>query len=209
MTAHPKDLSDELIERHARLPNLMPSVHIPMQSGSTKILRKMNRHYSKEDYLALVEKIRNAGARSAFSDIAITTDIMVGFPSESDEDFAETLDAVRKARFDSAFTFIYSKRSGTKAADFAGEIAPEVSRARFNALLDVLHPIMFEENEKRVGKTYSVLVDEESKKDSAFLTGKTEAGIPVNFKRGSEKIGDIRRVKITEAREFYLKGEGA
>ena len=153
MTSHPKDLSDELIEVMANSEKICRHLHLPVQSGSTRILEKMNRRYTKESYLALVERLREA-----IPDISLTTDIIVGFPGETEEDFSETLDMVRKVRYDSAFTFIYSKRTGTPAASMEDQVPPDVVKERFDRLLREVQTIAGEVCAVHEGKDAEVLV---------------------------------------------------
>lgn len=201
MTSHPKDLSDELIEAMKNCNKVCNYLHLPVQSGSSKILKRMNRRYTKEDYLYLVDKIKKE-----IPDIFISTDIIVGFPGETEEDFQETLEVIRKVKYSTAFTFIYSKRTGTPAAIMDEQIPEEVVKDRFDRLLDVLNPIVHEVHESQVGKTASVLVEGTSKEDS-ILTGRTENNTLVHFKGTQDLIGKIVPVKIKENKTFYLIGE--
>ena len=202
MTSHPKDLSDALIEVMGKSKKICRHLHLPVQSGSTRILEKMNRRYTKEQYLLLVEKLRNT-----VPDISLTTDIIVGFPGETEEDFEETLDVVRKVRYDSAFTFIYSKRTGTPAAKMEQQVPEEVVKDRFNRLLQVLNPIVEEVHQKQVGTIANVLVEEVSKQNSAILTGRMENNILVHFEGNKDCIGKILPIKITDNKTFYVIGE--
>ena len=202
MTSHPKDLSDELIEVMAKSKKICKQMHLPLQSGSSRLLKIMNRHYDKEQYLTLVDKLR-----AAIPDIGISTDIIVGFPGETDEDFEETLDVVRKARYDSAFTFIYSKRSGTPAAKMENQVPEDVVKDRFDRMLQVLNPIVHEVTEEQVGKVLPVLVEEVSKHDENILTGRTEQNTLVHFSGGKDLIGQMVPVKIIENKTFYVIGE--
>lgn len=201
MSSHPKDLSDELIACFGRLPKLCPHFHLPMQSGSDRILKAMNRHYTKEKYLGLCEKLR-----AAHPDMAITTDIIVGFPGETREDFLETLDAVKQARFNGAFTFIYSRREGTPAARMENQVPAAESQPNFEELLKVLEQIQTEDNARMPGRVVEVLADEWSKNDPSMLSGHTPNNSLVHFYACGHKPGDIVRVKITEAHAFYLVG---
>ena len=202
MTSHPKDLSDELIEVMGRSKKICKHLHLPVQSGSSRILKKMNRHYTKEQYLELVEKIRKN-----VPDVSLTTDIIVGFPGETEEDFLETLDVVDKASFDTAFTFIYSKRSGTPAAKMEDQIPEDVVKDRFDRMLQVLNPIVHEVTEEQVGKVLPVLVEEVSKHDENILTGRTEQNTLVHFSGSKDLIGQMVPVKIIENKTFYVIGE--
>jgi len=201
MTSHPKDLSDDLIRAMAELDKVCEQLHLPVQSGSSKILKSMNRKYTKEDYLRLVEKIRKA-----IPDIAITTDIIVGFPGETEEDFEETLDLVKKVRYDSAFTFLYSKREGTIAAKKEDQVPEEIKHERFQRLLDTLYPIFYEKNTKYANKVVEVLVEEISKTNREVLSGRTRTGKLVHFKGDESLIGKFVNVKITEPKTFTLEG---
>ncbi|MCL2699018.1 MAG: TRAM domain-containing protein, partial [Defluviitaleaceae bacterium] len=171
------------------------------QSGSTEILKAMNRGYSKEDYLSLVEKIRRE-----IPEVSITTDIIVGFPGETDADFEHTLDAVEKADFSSAFTFIYSKRTGTPAAELP-EVNGEVVKARFNRLTELIKPRMYEANKRQIGKRLRVLADETSKNNEEQLTGRTDGNVPVHFAADKSVIGEMLEIEITGCKTFYLVGE--
>ncbi len=202
MTSHPKDLSDELIETIKNCKKVCNYIHLPIQSGSSAILKKMNRRYTKEQYLGLVKKLKNA-----VEDITISTDIIVGFPGETEEDFQQTLDVVRQVKYCTAFTFIYSKRSGTPAAKMENQIPEEIVKDRFNRLLDVLNPIVEEIHKKQVGTIAEVLVEEVSKQNSSILTGRTENNTLVHFEGEKELIGTILPVKIIDSKTFYVIGE--
>ncbi len=202
MTSHPKDLSDELIEAMKDCDKVCKYIHLPVQSGSTEILRRMNRRYTKESYLELVRKLRQA-----IPDMAISTDIIVGFPGETEEDFLETLDVVKKVRYCTAFTFIYSKRTGTPAATMEEQVPEEVIKDRFGRLLDTLNPIAYEVNSAQVGKTFMVLAEEISKHNKDVLTGRTENNSLVHFEGTNDLIGKIIPVKIIDNKTFYLIGE--
>ncbi len=202
MTSHPKDLSDRLIQAFADCQKLCKSIHLPVQSGSSEILRRMNRRYTKEDYLRLVEKIR-----SAVPDIAITTDIIVGFPGETEEDFAETLDLCRKVQYDSAFTFLYSIRKGTPAEKYEDQIPEEEKHRRFNELVDLINESSARKNEAYVGRIEKVLVDGPSKTRDNVLTGRTDSFKLVNFEGDDELIGTIVDIEITSANTFSLMGK--
>ena len=202
MTPHPKDLSDELIETMAVTPKVCHHIHLPLQSGSSRILKLMNRHYTKESYLELVKKIRKR-----MPDAALTTDIIVGFPGETEEDFNDTMDVVREAEFDSAYTFIYSKREGTPAASMTEQIPEEVTKERFDRLLKQVG----ESSKKRcgldVGKTLKVLVEEVNQNHEGLLTGRLENNILVHFKGNPSLVGTICDVKLNESKGFYYIGE--
>ena len=200
-TSHPKDLSDELIDAFALCEKLCPHIHLPVQSGSTRILEKMNRKYTKEEYLELVEKLRRKTP-----DIAITTDIIVGFPGETEEDFEETLDIVRKVGFDSAFTFLYSIRKGTPAENFPDQVAEEVKHERFNRLVEEVNRISAEKNRALVGQVVEVLSEGKSKTNKALYTGRTGGHKLVNFKADEDVTGRMVKVLITESSTFSLTG---
>lgn len=204
MTSHPKDLSDELIEVMAQSKKICKHMHLPLQSGSSRILKKMNRHYDKEQYLALVEKLR-----TAIPDIAITTDIIVGFPGETKEDFLETLDVVRKVRYDSAFTFIYSKRSGTPAAEMEDQVPEAEVKENFDLLLKEVQRIAAEKAKELEGAVLPVLVEQVNEHDSTLVTGRLSNNSVVHFlpKGDTSLIGKIVDVKLTECKGFYYLGE--
>ena len=201
MTSHPKDLSDELIEVIRDTDKICRHIHLPLQSGSSRILKEMNRHYDKESYLKLAEKIR-----SEIPDVSITTDIIVGFPGETEEDFQETLDVVRKVRYDSAFTFIYSKRSGTKAAVMEDQIPKEIVDDRFRRLLDTLTEISKEQTKIYEGRTMLVLAEEVNAKDDTLITGRLSNNSIVHFKGDKKLIGQLVNVHLDEAKGFYYYG---
>ncbi len=202
MTSHPKDLSDRLIQAFVDCEKLCRHIHLPVQAGSSEILRRMNRRYTKEDYLKLVEKIR-----AAVPDIAITTDIIVGFPGETEEDFEETLDLVKKVRYDSAFTFLYSIRTGTPAATYEDQIPESIKHHRFDRLVDTLNAITAEKNALYAGRVEKVLVEGKSRDDELTYTGRTDTFKLVNFTSSSDVTGQIVDVKITDAKTFSLFGE--
>ncbi len=201
MTSHPKDLSDELISAMGRLDKVCRHLHLPLQSGSTRILKLMNRNYTKEDYLVLVDKIR-----AACPDISITTDIMVGFPGETEEDFMETMDVVEKVGFDSAFTFIYSKRTGTKAASIKEQVPDDVIKDRFDRLLDLVQKTAARACSRFEGRTVPVLVEEVNEHDPSMVTGRMSENLLVHFKGEADLIGKIVNVKLDECRGFYYIG---
>lgn len=202
MTSHPKDLSDELIEVMKNSGKICRQLHLPVQAGSSRILKIMNRRYDKEHYLRLVEKLREA-----IPDISLTTDIMVGFPGETEEDFQETLDVVRKVKYDSAYTFIYSKRTGTPAAAMENQVPEDVVKDRFDRLLNEVQTIAAEQTERFVGRTMEVLVEEKNQQQDGYVTGKLSSGITVHFKGGEELIGHIADVQLLEAKGFYYYGK--
>lgn len=201
MTSHPKDLSDKLVQVFKECQKVCNHIHLPVQSGSTRILKQMNRQYTKEQYLLLVEKLRNASP-----DIAISTDIIVGFPGETEEDFLETLDLVKQVRYDSAFTFIYSPRKGTPAESYVDNIDAETKHKWFDALVKELNDISREKNLLYKDKIVEVLIEGSSKTDDLKLSGRTTTNKLVNF-NGEGKEGDIVRVEITRAKTFSLEGQ--
>ncbi len=199
MSSHPKDLSMDLIAAMAECDKVCPQLHLPVQAGSTRLLAQMNRRYTKEDYL---EKI--FAVRAAMPDLALSTDIMVGFPGETEEDFAETLDVVRQARFANAFTFIYSPRTGTRAAEMPDQIPAEVVKERFDRLLATVNPLVGELHEAQVGKTVEVLVEEVGK--GGLLSGRAPNNMLVHFPGDERLIGSFVPVRITQSHGFYLTG---
>ncbi len=201
MTSHPKDLSDELIEVMKNSKKICKHLHLPLQSGSSDILQKMNRRYDKEKYLNLVEKIR-----TAIPDISLTTDIIVGFPGETEEDFLETVDVVKKVRYDSAFTFIYSKRTGTPAAVMENQIPEDVVKDRFNRLLETVQTIGREMSARDTGKVMEVLVEEQNSQDKHLMTGRLSNNLLVHFEGDTSLIGQLCQVRLDECRGFYYMG---
>lgn len=201
MTSHPKDLSDDLIEVMANSKKICPHLHLPLQSGSSRILKAMNRRYDKEKYLALAKKIRER-----MPDIALTTDIIVGFPGETEEDFQETLDVVRQVRYDSAFTFIYSKRTGTPAAVMEDQIQEDVVKDRFDRLLKEVQTISKEMAERFTGNEETVLVEEKNSQMDGYVTGRLGNNHVVHFEGSEELIGKLIRVRLDECRGFYYMG---
>ncbi len=201
MTSHPKDLSDELIEVMAASKKICRHIHLPVQSGSSTLLKKMNRRYTKESYLELVDKIRKA-----MPDISITTDIIVGFPGETEEDLLDTIDVVRKARYDSAFTFLYSKRSGTPAAKMPDQVSDQVAHERFDRLLKVVNEVARSQNSRLAGRTEPVLAEEVNERDPSLITGRLANNNVVHFKADPSVIGTIVPVVLEEAKGFYYLG---
>ncbi|OPJ57172.1 tRNA (N6-isopentenyl adenosine(37)-C2)-methylthiotransferase MiaB [Alkalithermobacter paradoxus] len=201
MTSHPKDLSDDLIYAIRDCEKVCEHVHLPLQSGSSRILDIMNRKYDKEYYLSLVDKIKKE-----IPDVVFTTDIIVGFPGETEEDFLDTLDVVQKVEYDSAFTFIYSVRQGTPAAQMDNQVPDEVKQERFNRLLDVLNPISNKINSGYKDKVVEVLVEGESKTNKDKLMGRTRQNKLVNFEGSKDLIGKLVNVKITDPKTFSLNG---
>ena len=200
MTSHPKDLSDELIEVMAKSRKICHHLHLPLQSGSSRILKEMNRRYDKEKYLNLVENIR-----TAIPDISLTTDIIVGFPGETAEDFQETLDVVRQAGYDTAFTFIYSKRTGTPAAAKEDQVPEDVVKDRFNRLLTLVQEQGRIRSSRFEGTVQEVLVEEESKEKGIF-TGRTQYNLLVHFPADESLLGTYVKVKLEECKGFYYLG---
>ena len=204
MTSHPKDISDEMIECFRTCDKLCHNIHLPVQSGSDRILKRMNRHYDRESYLKTVEKLRKTAP-----DITISTDIIVGFPGETEEDFEETLDIARRVEYDSAFTFIYSPREGTPAARFTDQIHDEVCHERFDRLVDVMNEISLKKNQAYKGRICEVIAEGVSRNDDNVLAGRTDGFKLVNFTsdRSPEQLmGRKVRVEITEGKTFSLEG---
>jgi len=206
MTSHPKDLSQDLIDAIRDCDKVCKHIHLPMQAGSSAILEAMNRGYTKEQYLQLIDRLREA-----VPDIAITTDIIVGFPGESEADFCDTLDVVEKAKLAGAFTFIYSPREGTPAADLADMKEKELPKAivhqRFNRLIEAINPLQLAHNQRLVHKTVKVMVDGEADKPGLF-TGRTDDNVLVHFEsEGDLALGDIVDVEITGCKTFYATGK--
>ena len=202
MTSNPKDLSDELIEAFAVCDKLCRNLHLPIQSGSNRVLKRMNRKYTREDYLKLIEKLRKT-----VPDITLSTDIIVGFPGETNEDFEETLSIVKEVEYDSAFTFIYSIRKGTPAENFEDQIEESEKHRRFDLLVNAVNEISEKKNKAYQDRVEKVLVDSVSKNDKSTLTGRTDGFKLVNFAGKKELIGSLVDVKITDAKTFSLFGE--
>ena len=202
MTSHPWDFSDEMLEIIAKYPNIMKCIHLPMQSGSDEILRRMGRRYTRESYLDLVRRIR-----AKIPGCALTTDIIVGFPDETEEQFNETLTLCQEVVYDAAFTFIYSPRVGTPAAKMVDNVTPEEKHRRFDLLVKEIEREVVSHADAMVGKTYDVLVDGPSKKDASLLSGYTESGKLVHFKGPKQLRGHIVPVHILESHAFSLLGE--
>ena len=200
MTSHPKDLSDDLILAMKECDKVCKHMHLPLQSGSSRILKIMNRHYDKEKYLGLVEKIR-----TAVPDISLTTDIIVGFPGETEEDFQETLDVVEKSGFDTAFTFIYSKRSGTPAAKMEDQVPEDVVKDRFDRLLKLVQEKGREVSSRFQGEVQEVLVETESKEKGIF-TGRTQYNLLVHFPGTPDLLGKYVNVRLDTCKGFYYMG---
>lgn len=201
MTSHPKDLSDDLIAAMRDCDKVCRHLHLPVQSGSSRLLKIMNRRYTKEQYLALVERIR-----AAIPDIALTTDIIVGFPGETEEDFEETLDVVRRVRYDSAFTFLYSKRQGTPAADMQDQVPEETAKDRFNHLLKEVQRTAGEVCGRYGGAVQDVLVECRNDHRQGYVTGRTSGNYLVHFPGDDSMIGKIIPVRLVESKGFYYMG---
>ena len=202
MTSHPKDLSDELIDVMTHSKKVCRQLHLPLQSGSSRLLKIMNRHYTKESYLELVAKIKKA-----MPDIALTTDIIVGFPGETEEDFEDTMDVVEQVKYDSAFTFIYSKRTGTPAAAMEDQVPEEVVKARFDRLLKRIQEISAEKTQAGAGAVEDVLVEDVNKQEEGYVTGRTAKNYLVHFPGDESMIGKIVPVKLCESKGFYYYGK--
>lgn len=202
MTSHPKDMCDRLIEFIASEPKMMGHVHLPLQSASDRILKRMGRIYSYDHYLSLVEKLRKAS-----SDISLTTDLIVGFPSETEQEFRMTLEAVKSIGFDSAFMFRYSLREGTAAAKYEDNIPEQEKVRRLIDLINVQKKVAFEKNQSEIGKVRSVLVDGVSRRSEKVLKGKTEGNKTILFEGRPEHIGTVRNIRVTSADSWTLHGE--
>ncbi|NOU93346.1 tRNA (N6-isopentenyl adenosine(37)-C2)-methylthiotransferase MiaB [Paenibacillus sp. LMG 31456] len=201
-TSHPRDFDDHLIEVLSKKGNLVEQIHLPVQSGSNEILKRMSRKYTREHYLDLVAKIKQA-----IPDASLTTDIIVGFPGETEEQFEETLSLVKEVKFDGAYTFIYSPREGTPAAAMADDVPMEVKKSRLYRLNDILGQFSKECNENYKGQVLEVLVEGESKNNAEVLAGRTRTNKLVHLTGPKELIGKVVPVKITDAQTWYIKGE--
>lgn len=201
MTSHPKDLSDKLIQAYVDCRKLCNYIHLPVQSGSSAVLKRMNRRYTREHYLDLVSKLRRA-----VPEITLSTDIIVGFPGETEEDFQETLSLVRQVKYDSAFTFLYSVRQGTPAAQYEDQIPEDIKHERFNRLVDAVNQESMMKNAAYKGRVEKVLVEGVSKKNDETLTGRTEGFKLVDFAGDKSLIGQMVDVEITEGKTFSLTG---
>ncbi len=201
MTPHPKDFSDELLDVIAANPKIARHIHLPLQAGNNEILRRMNRKYTKESYLELVDRIHKK-----LPDVAITTDIIVGFPGETKEAVDDTIDVVRKASFDNAFTFIYSKRTGTPAASFEDQVPEDLVKENFDRLLKVVQDTAREQTLKLKGQVHEVLVEGRNDHDETLLTGRMSNNTLVHFAGGDELIGEFVRVSLDECHGFYYTG---
>lgn len=201
MTSHPKDLSDELIEVMKNSKKICRHLHLPLQSGSTRILKAMNRRYTKEQYIELAEKIRRE-----IPDIALTTDIIVGFPGETPEDVEETIDVIKRVRYDNAFTFIYSKRTGTPAAAMENQVTEEEVKRNFDRVLKTVQDMAREQVSGHEGQTAEVLVEEINENDASMVTGRLSNNILVHFKGDESLVGKLVRVSLDECHGFYYLG---
>jgi tRNA-2-methylthio-N6-dimethylallyladenosine synthase len=197
---HPKDFRANVIAAMAECDAVCEHAHLPLQSGSTRVLKAMRRTYSRDRYLRLV-----AGMRAAIPDLALTTDLIVGFPGETEGDFRETLEVVEEVRFDSAFTFVYSPRAGTEAAAMSAQVPDEVKRDRIERLVDVVQRSARERNEERIGRIEQVLVEGPSRTEPSLLRGRTRRNTTVNF-AGSASAGDLVDVRIDGATSMTLRG---
>ena len=200
MTSHPWDFTDGMIEVIKKYPNIMPSIHLPVQSGSSKVLKLMGRKYTKEEYIALFDKIKT------IPNVTVSTDIIVGFPSETEEDFKETLDLVNYCKFDNAFSFIFSPREGTPAAKLKNETTEEEKEERLQILNKVLNSYFLESNKRMLGKVVDVLVDGKSEKEG-MLSGYTDTNKLINFIGDEKEIGNIVKVEVTDAKTWSLDGK--
>ena len=202
VSPHPKDFTDDVIEAIVQNEKIPKLIHLPLQSGSTNILKSMNRKYTKEQYLNLVEKMR-----AKIPGVLFTTDIIVGFPGETEDDFEDTLDVVRQVNFEQIYMFIYSRRIGTVADKMINQIADEIKHKRFDRLKQLFEKQVEENNKKYIGKIEKILVEGPSKSDEKMLTGRTDSNKVVNFEGPSELIGKIVKIKITEDHKWYLSGQ--
>ena len=202
ISPHPKDFTDDVIEAIANNPKIARVLHLPLQSGSSAVLKKMNRKYTKEQYLELVDKIK-----TRIPDVVLSTDIIVGFPGETEEDFEDTLNVVGKVNYEQVFMFIYSRREGTVADKMENQIPEEIKHKRFDRLKELFDSRVSENNQKYIGTTQKILVDGYSKNDKETLTGRTDTNKVVNFKGNKELIGKMINIKITEEHKWYLSGE--
>ena len=201
-TSHPKDCSKKLLDAMAECDKICNQLQLPFQSGSDRILREMNRNYTADAYYELI-----AYARKVMPDVVITSDVIVGFPGETEEDFQCTLDLIDKVQYDNLYTFLYSRRSGTKAAEAENQIEEAVKKERFRRLLSLQHPICLKRNKEMEGKEYRVYVESVSKNDPQMLSGKTEGGKTVDFKGDPSLIGSFCTIIVTKAKTWSLDGK--
>ena len=202
ISPHPKDFTDDVIEAIAEIPKISRIVHLPLQSGNSKVLKEMNRKYTKEQYLELAEKMYKK-----IPNLTLSTDIIVGFPGETEDEFEDTLDVVRKVNFEQIFMFIYSPREGTVAAKRDDQIPEEIKHKRFDKLKELYESKVDENNEKYIGTVHEILIEGTSKNDEQMFSGRTSTNKVVVFEPEESKIGDTVNVKITENHKWYLKGE--
>lgn len=201
VSPHPKDFTDDVIEAISTCNKVCKLVHLPLQSGNTKVLKEMNRKYTKEQYLELVKKMK-----AKIPDLKLSTDIIVGFPGETDEEFQDTLDVVRKVKFEQVYMFIYSRRVGTPGDKMDNQIPEEQKHKRFNQLKDLVESQIEENNQKYIGTCQTVLVEGESKNNKDLLTGRTDSNKVVIFEGNKDLIGKITDLKIVSQHMWYLKG---
>ena len=202
MSSHPKDISSELISVMAERENICNQLHLPVQSGSDRILKMMNRHYNTEHYLSIVDEVKNK-----IPDVTLTTDIIVGFPGETDEDFLKTVELLKTVRYDSIFSFIYSKRTGTPAEKMADVMTEEHKHENFSKMLEIQNEISLEKNKALIGSVQSVLVEGQSKTDHDKMSGRSEGGKLVHFSSDAVRPGDIVKVKIESVNTWTLSGK--
>lgn len=202
VSPHPKDFTDDVIDVISKSNKISRLIHVPLQSGSTKVLKEMNRKYTKEQYLDLIKRIRNKIPNAVFS-----TDIIVGFPGETEEDFEDTIDVVKQVNFEQIFMFIYSRRVGTRADKMENQIPEEIKHKRFDKLKQVFEERIEENNKKYIGTTQKILVEGYSKNNQDMLTGRTDTNKVVIFGGNENLIGKIINIKIVSEHKWYLKGE--
>ena len=203
MSPHPKDFTDDVIEAIRDCEKITRMIHLPLQAGNTKVLKEMNRGYSKEQFLELAGKMKNM-----IPNLYLSTDIIVGFPGETDEEFEDTLDVVRKVKFEQIFMFIYSKREGTRAANRDDQIPEEIKHKRFDKLKELYDNQVEVQNEKYLGTVQNIMIEGKSKNDETKFSGRTDSNKVVVFEpNGKEKIGNFVNVKITENHKWFLIGE--
>ena len=202
ISPHPKDFTDDVIDAIASCDKVCKLIHLPLQSGNTKVLKEMNRKYTKEQYLELVEKMKKK-----IPNLTLSTDIIVGFPGETDEEFLDTLDVVERVNFEQIYMFIYSRRKGTPADKMENQVPEEIKHIRFNKLKELFESRIEENNNKYVGKIEKVLVEGESKNNKDLLTGRTDSNKVVIFEGDKSLIGKILNIKIVSQHMWYLKGK--
>ena len=202
VSPHPKDFTDDVIDAISNCDKVCKLIHLPLQSGNTKVLKEMNRKYTKEQYLSLVDKMKEK-----IPNLTLSTDIIVGFPGETDEEFEDTLDVVRKARFEQVFMFIYSRRKGTPGDKMENQVPEEIKHKRFNKLKELVESMIEENNKKYVETTQKVLVEGTSKNNSNMLTGRTDSNKVVIFEGSKDLIGKYIDIEIVSEHVWYLKGE--